>query len=388
MTEENYMERAIELAKRGRGYVNPNPLVGAVIVKDGRIIGEGYHAKYGDLHAERDALKNVTESPEGATIYVTLEPCCHHGKQPPCTDAIIESGIKRVVIGSADPNPVVNGHGVKILRDAGIEVIEGFMKKECDALNPVFMHYITTGRPYVMMKYAMTADGKIAAKTGASRYVSGEESRYEVQKLRHELKGIMVGIGTVLMDDPKLTCRIEGGINPVRIVCDSRLRTPSVSYIAETASEIPTIILSAVRELKTGEITEEDVKTSGSETAIRGERLLQKGVRIFNYPLKDEARVDLHEAMKALGKAGIDGILLEGGGTLNESMLREGLVQEIRMFLSPKIFGGKAKTPVEGIGVEDPKDAQLFTWKDVQIVGKDLMVTAVPQEGDTCLQES
>ena len=376
--EEKYMRRAIELAKLGIGKVNPNPLVGAVIVKDGKIIGEGWHERYGELHAERNALKNTKEDVKGADIYVTLEPCCHTGKQPPCTEAIIESGIKRVIIGSADPNPVVNGGGVKILREAGIEVIEGFLKDECDAINPVFLHYIRKKNPYVLMKFAMTMDGKIAAKTGASRYVSGEESRAEVQRLRNEYKGIMVGIGTVLADDPMLNCRIEGGRNPIRIVCDSRLRIPENSKLVNTAKEIETIVITADQQIKKGEITIDDVKDTDPSREKKLRALLSKGVKILNYPLSGGTQVDLKASLSALGKMGIDGILLEGGGTLNESMLKDELVQEMRIFLAPKVFGGQAKSPVEGIGVNEPSEAQRFIWKDVKKTGDDLMITAVP----------
>ena len=220
------MERAIELAKKAKGFTNPNPLVGAVLVKDGRIIGEGYHECCGKLHAERNAIASLKESARGAEIYVTLEPCCHYGKTPPCTEAIIEQGIGTVIIGSRDPNPKVCGKGAKILREAGITVIEDFMREECDGLNPVFFHYMLENRPYVTMKYAMTADGKIATKCGKSQWISNELSREYVHRMRHESMAIMVGIGTVLADDPMLNVRIEGLKSPIRIICDSRLRIP------------------------------------------------------------------------------------------------------------------------------------------------------------------
>ena len=233
---EQYMRRAIELAKLGAGKVNPNPLVGAVIVKNGQIISEGYHMVYGDLHAERNAFKNLKnpDDAKDAEMYVTLEPCCHHGKQPPCTEAIIEHGISRVYVGSNDSNELVAGKGIQILRDAGIEVVTEFLKDECDAINPVFFHYITTRTPFVLMKYAMTLDGKIATRTGHSQWISGEESRARVQQTRNALKGIMVGIGTILNDDPRLTCRMDGGRNPIRIICDSKLRIPLSSNVVST----------------------------------------------------------------------------------------------------------------------------------------------------------
>ena len=212
MTEHSfYMERAIQLARRGTGFTNPNPLVGAVIVKDHRIIGEGWHARYGDLHAERNALKHCIEDPAGADIYVTLEPCCHHGKQPPCTEALVESGIRRVYIGSRDPNPLVSGKGVAFLREHGIEVFPDFLREKCDQLNPIFFRYITTKMPYTILKYAMTADGKIACAGGASKWVTGEAARNHVQQTRKRVAAICVGIGTVLADDPMLTCRCEIG---------------------------------------------------------------------------------------------------------------------------------------------------------------------------------
>lgn len=243
MNDEAYMRRALELAGMGMGWTNPNPMVGAVIVKEGRIIGEGYHERYGELHAERNALKNCTEDPEGATIYVTLEPCCHHGKTPPCADAIIESRIGKVVVGMLDVNPVVAGNGVKILKDHGIEVVTGVLEEECRRLNRIFIKYITKKLPYVVMKYAMTADGKIATVSGQSKWITGDSSRKNVHRTRHALMGVMVGVGTVMADDPMLDCRLsEGGKNPVRIICDSGLRTPMDSKIVKTASEIRTII--------------------------------------------------------------------------------------------------------------------------------------------------
>ena len=221
-----YMQLALALARKGCGWVAPNPMVGAVIVKDGEIIGQGWHEKCGQPHAERNALASCTKSPRGATMYVTLEPCCHTGRQPPCTDAILEAGIRRVVVGSGDPNPLVAGKGIQILRAHGIEVTENVLREECQRLNEVFFHYIRTKRPFVVMKYAMTLDGKIAAYTGASKWITGEKARNHVQEQRHRYSAIMAGVGTVLADDPLLTCRINGGKNPIRIICDTNLRTP------------------------------------------------------------------------------------------------------------------------------------------------------------------
>ena len=357
--DRRYMKRAIDLAKAGEGWVHPNPLVGAVIVKDGRIIGEGYHRKFGELHAERNAIAALTESAEGATIYVTLEPCCHHGKTPPCTEAIIAQKMSRVVIGSRDPNPLVAGKGAQILRDAGIEVEEDFLREECDALNPVFFHYITTKCPYVIMKYAMTADGKIATKTGASKWITGEEARQEVQRLRHSCMGIMAGIGTVLADDPLLNCRLEDGRHPVRIICDSKLRIPSDSQICRTAGEYDTII--ACGNLDT------------EEQQQKLQQLRQRGIQIIPVPTPD-GQVDLRRLMEILGERGIDSILLEGGGVLNDSALRAGIVNEVRAFIAPKFFGGTAKSPVEGIGVELPDQAVQMHLVNMEMFGEDLML--------------
>lgn len=357
MTDREYMQRAIELAKKGEGYTSPNPLVGAVIVKDGKIIGEGYHAKYGDLHAERNAIKNLTESAEGATIYVTLEPCCHHGKQPPCTEAIIENKIAKVIIGSRDPNPLVSGKGTSFLREHGVEVIEDFMREECDELNPVFFHFITKNLPYVVMKYAMTLDGKIATKTGESKWITGDVARMVVQNMRHKYRGIMVGIGTVLADDPMLNVRIEGKRSPIRIICDSKLRIPLDSQIVKTATEYETIIACA----------------NGDPN--RKTQLTDKGIQIIDVP-SHNGEVDLDNLMKELANRKIDSILLEGGGTLNDSMMRLGLVNEINTFIAPKIFGGNdAKSPVAGIGIDKITDAKYFSLKGMCQIGEDVLLT-------------
>ena len=244
MTEadKRYMALALKLAEQGAGWTSPNPMVGAVIVKDDQIIGQGYHARCGDLHAERAALKNCTADPAGATLYVTLEPCCHQGRQPPCTEAILKAGIARVVVGSPDPNPLVAGKGNRLLREHGVQVEEHVLQAECDRLNRAFLKYISTGRPYVVMKYAMTMDGKIAAHTGASQWVTGEEARQHVQTLRHRHRAIMAGVGTVIADDPRLTCRLPGGRDPIRVVCDTHLRTPLTAQVVTTAGQTPTWI--------------------------------------------------------------------------------------------------------------------------------------------------
>ena len=375
MTDQNYMLQAIQLAKQGEGWTNPNPMVGAVIVKNGRIIGKGYHKKCGELHAERNAIASLTESAEGATIYVTLDPCCHYGKTPPCTEAIIEQKIKRVVIGSRDPNPKVSGKGIKMLQEAGIEVIEDFMREECDRLNPVFFHYITTKTPYVVMKYAMTLDGKIATKTGASKWITGEAARAEVQHMRHRYMGIMAGIGTVIADDPMLNVRVEGWKSPIRILCDSGLRIPLDGQIVKSAGKYRTIVAYADSE----------------NTEAKRKRLHEMGVETICCP-DENNQVDLKKLMKYLGEEGIDSILLEGGGTLNDSALRAGIVQEVQAFIAPKLFGGmNSKTPVEGIGVRFPSEAVKLKCTDICQIGEDIRITCQvcgKEQEESCLQES
>ncbi len=369
--EKLYMQRAIALARKGEGWTNPNPMVGAVIVKNGRIIGEGYHARCGQLHAERNAIASLRESAEGATLYVTLEPCCHYGKTPPCTEAILEQKISCVVIGSRDPNPRVSGKGAAILRQAGVTVVEDFMREECDRLNPVFFHYITTGTPYVVMKYAMTADGKIATRTGASQWITGQEAREEVHRMRHRYMGIMAGIGTVLADDPMLNARIENGRNPIRIICDSHLRIPLESQICQSAKTIPTIVACAC----------EDEKKQAA--------LEDKGIEVWHSP-DAQGEVNLRALVKMLGEREIDSVMLEGGGILNDSALRAGIVQEVVVFLAPKLFGGEeARSPVRGIGVAKPGEAVPLKLQEVRQIGEDLKLTYHTKEVKVnCSQES
>ena len=354
MDDFAYMRQAVALARRGTGWTSPNPLVGAVLVKDGTVIGRGYHARCGGLHAERAALADCTVSPRGATMYVTLEPCCHQGRQPPCTDAILDAGIARVVVGSDDPNPLVAGKGLEILRRGGVEVVTGVLREECDALNPVFFHFIRTKRPYVVMKYAMTMDGKIATRTGASRWITGEAARRRVHRDRHRYTAIMAGVGTVLADDPMLNCRIKGCKNPVRVICDTHLRTPLTSQIVRTAGEIPAILATC------------------AEPALYGP-YLDAGCRVWKLPQRG-GHVDLDALMDRLGAAEIDSVLLEGGGTLNWAALESGIVQRVQAYVAPKLFGGDAKSPVEGQGVALPDQAVALKHTRVIRVGEDILL--------------
>jgi diaminohydroxyphosphoribosylaminopyrimidine deaminase/5-amino-6-(5-phosphoribosylamino)uracil reductase len=351
------MKHAIELAKKGSGRVSPNPLVGAVIVKDNKIVGEGWHHKCGEAHAEVNAFKSAEEAGidvSGADMYVTLEPCSHFGKTPPCANAIVAHGIKRVFVGSSDNNPKVSGKGIKILRDNGIEVIENVLYDECRELNQVFFKYISTQLPYVVLKSAMSLDGKIATSTGSSQWITSEKAREYGHYLRHELKAIMVGVNTVLSDNPALTCRIPNGINPIKIIVDSKLRTP----INARAVSDNCIILTTDKCDKTK-------KTSFEKN----------GVMVIEVDESD-GEVNLNNAMKLLGQRGIDSILLEGGGTLNFSALKQGIVDKYMAFIAPKLIGGRdALTPVEGNGIADVNDALNLEKVSVRQIDKDYLIS-------------
>lgn len=337
--DEKYMKLAIDLAKNGIGRTSPNPIVGAVIVKDNQIIGRGWHEKYGEAHAEVNALANCKISPRDATMYVTLEPCCHFGKQPPCTSKIIESGISHVIIGSFDPNPQVSGKGSQILKESGIKVTQSVLQRECDELNTVFFHYIKTNRPYVILKYAMTADGKIATYTGESKWITGEKARKQVHRDRGRYSAIMVGVGTVLKDNPMLNCRIENGNNPLRVICDTKLRTPFTSNVVKTASEISTLIATA------------------SEDNARWRQYEAYGCKLIKIP-KDGESIDLVELIKALGENKIDSVIVEGGAKLNWSILKASLMNKVQVYVGAKLFGGaNAKTPIAGDGLAFPNES-------------------------------
>lgn len=375
---EEYMRSALDLAKKGMGHTSPNPMVGCVVVKGDHIVTEGYHERYGSFHAERSALTKCGDDLSGAQMYVTLEPCCHHGKTPPCTDIIIERGIGKVYIGSMDPNPKVAGKGAQILREHGIEVETGLLEKECLALNEIFFHYITTGMPYVAMKYAMTLDGKIAAYTGDSKWVTGEEARHHVHELRKQYSAIMVGIGTVLADDPMLNCRIGKGVDPLRVVCDSSLRIPLDCQIVKTAKDIPTIVCYA--------------NAGGQEEKLAA--LQEAGVELFKSSKED--KVDVTAVMKELGSRKIDSVIVEGGGTLHGTVLKSGLVNKIYCYIAPKLIGGRnARTPVEGDGFALMKEALAVGDMEIVKFGKDICISGYvvqqrekKMEADSCLRES
>ena len=352
-----FMQMALGLAEKGRGAVAPNPMVGAIIVKDGRIIGSGYHEKIGEGHAEVNAFRSATEDVAGATIYVTLEPCSHFGKTPPCSDKIIEKKIGRVVIAALDPNPLVSGRGVKKLQAAGIEVVTGVRAEESSRLNEIFMKYIVKKEPFVVMKAAMSLDGKIATRTGESQWITGPAARERVHQLRSALTGIMVGVQTVIMDDPQLTSRIPGGKNPLRIIVDSTLRIPLEAKVLQDQDVAKTLIAT-------------------TEWADRNKAALLEaaGIELLTVPTKD-GRTDLKALMKILGERGIDSILLEGGATLNFAALQAGIVDKVQVYIAPKLIGGEtAKTPVGGEGIEKLSQAFSVIELKASTVGEDILL--------------
>ena len=357
MTEaEQYMQQALDLAKTAMGHTSPNPMVGCVVVKNGKLVASGCHERYGEFHAERNALTRCKEDLTGADLYVTLEPCCHQGKTPPCTDIIIERKIGRVFVGALDPNPKVDGGGIKILREHGIEVITGILEQECLALNEIFFHYITTGLPYVAMKYAMTLDGKIASANGDSKWVTGEKAREHVHFLRKKYSAILAGIDTVLADDPLLNCRTEEGVDPIRVICDSHLRLPMDSRIVKTAGKIRTIAA----------YTDAEEETK--------KKLESTGVELLQISEKN-GHVDLEKLIRTLGEKKIDSILVEGGGNIHGSLLQTGLVNRVYAYIAPKLIGGKnALPPVGGEGIEKMKDAVVLQNQEILHLGADYCI--------------
>ena len=385
------MQDAMLLAQHGEGQVNPNPLVGALIVKNDDIVASGYHTRYGDLHAEREAFKDAESRGidcKGATLYVTLEPCCHEGHQPPCVDAVIEHGISRVVVGMLDPNPLVAGKGLEILRSKGIEVDvfedenedenENCVKaaqelvKQLRMQNRVFLKFITTNQPWITAKWAMTLDGKIATSTGDSKWITNKQSRQRVHMLRKNNMAILCGIGTVIADDPMLNVRLSEetmqrlGIkehevrHPIRIVADRQARIPMESQLVSTAHEYPTIVVYG---------------NSADEEKLQ--QLRDAGVTLWNCNT-------LTELVQRAGAEKIDSILLESGGTLSEALLSEGLIDEVVAFVAPKIIGGKsARTPVEGEGVTLMSEAIELEDQIVETVGSDVMISGLVKK---CLQ--
>lgn len=371
-TSELYMHRAIEVAKSGWGRTNPNPLVGAVIVKNDKVIAEGYHRAIGRPHAEIEAIDHSAEDVRGSTLYVNLEPCSRYGRTPPCVKAIIDSGIKKVVVAMEDPNPQVSGEGIRILREAGIDVVTGILETEAKKLNEIFIKYITLKKPYVIMKMAMTLDGKIATVSGDAKWISGESSRKYVHIIRERVAAIMVGVNTIINDDPLLTARTESGKEKklVKIIIDGKGKISPDCKVIRTASSECVILAttSAIRQPK------EDL-------------LLEKGVQILKLDGQD-GHVDLNMLMDHLYQREIDSILLEGGGQLNAVALKLRLVDKVMTFIAPKIIGGKdAKTPVEGEGIPWMKEAIELRHISIQRFDDDTLIEGYLKGDPYCLRE-
>ncbi|GGD03913.1 riboflavin biosynthesis protein RibD [Thalassobacillus devorans] len=359
--DEQYIKLAIDMAKPTVGQTSPNPAVGAVVVKDNEVVGLGVHIKAGEAHAEVNALKMAGDKAAGATIYVTLEPCSHYGKTPPCAQAIIDAGMKRVVIASSDPNPQVAGRGVKMLENAGIEVVTGVLKEQADHLNTDFFHYIETGTPYVFLKTAMTLDGKIATSSGESKWITGEAARNDGHNYRRRCDAILVGVQTVINDDPKLTTRIEGnGKNPIRIILDNHLRTPLSSQLLQN-DEAPTWIITSSR------VSPHQLKAYRSKGHVEVISLKSPAIKIA-------------EVLSYLGEKEVTSLLVEGGGTIADAFVRAGKINELITYIAPKLLGGKnALTPVEGKGFEQLKQALDLRIQSTEMVGEDIKLTAIPK---------
>ncbi|MGA4500547.1 bifunctional diaminohydroxyphosphoribosylaminopyrimidine deaminase/5-amino-6-(5-phosphoribosylamino)uracil reductase RibD [Bacillus bombysepticus] len=359
LEHELYMKLALENAKAMKGQTTPNPLVGSVIVNDNRIVGVGVHMKAGEPHAEIHAIRMAGEQARGGTIYVTLEPCSHHGRTGPCAEAIVQAGIKKVVVATLDPNPLVSGRGIKILQDAGIEVLVGVCEEESKKMNEVFNKYILTKRPFVTIKSGVTLDGKIATSLSDSKWITSTEARQEVHQIRNENAAILVGANTVQKDNPSLTTRIPNGRNPIRVILDSTLRIPMEANVV-TDREAPTWIF-----------------TTSNHAEEKKKALENAGVKVF--VTSGEKHINLHEMLDVLGQKGVSSLLIEGGGEVNASFIENKLMDKIILYFAPKIIGGRlAPSFVEGTGITKMKDAIEF--KDISFtqIGKDYRFIGYP----------
>lgn len=354
--DEYYMKRALTLAKKGLGKTSPNPMVGAVVVKNGRIVGEDYHRRAGEPHAEVLALEKAGKNAIGADIYITLEPCTHTGRTPPCAPRVIQSGVKRAVIGTVDPNPRVAGSGIKALREAGIEVKVGVMEEECKKLNEAFFHWITTGKPFVILKSAFSLDGKIATRTGESQWISSQESRNFVHKMRASVDAVLVGIGTVLADDPQLTARLKRSVRqPLPIVLDTHLRTPpSARVLAHPRGCV--------------------IVASKSAPLIRRKKLEEAGARILTVSQKN-GELEWKSLLEKLGSLEITSILIEGGARIFSSAIENKIANKALFFIAPMLIGGKrAKSMFEGKGFAKLKNCPRLRDITVKRSGEDIMI--------------
>jgi diaminohydroxyphosphoribosylaminopyrimidine deaminase/5-amino-6-(5-phosphoribosylamino)uracil reductase len=364
--DEQFMREALTLAAQARGRTSPNPMVGSVVVKDGRVVGRGYHVRAGTSHGEVVALEDASEHAQGATLYVTLEPCCYYGRTPPCTKAIIAAGIRRVVAAMRDPNPLVSGKGLEELRQAGIEVKLPVLEAEATALNEVFIKYITTKRPFVLLKVAASLDGKIATVTGESRWITNERSRLLVHQLRDQVDAVMVGINTVLRDDPLLTTRLPGGggRDPMRIIVDSRLRLPCEARVLTASTAACTLIATTAE-------------------APREKRLQLEAAGVKVLVVEGEGPgVPLGPLMEQLGTMQVSSILLEGGGELHSSALRVGIVDKVLYFLAPKLIGGRSAPPaIGGTGFARLEEAVTLERMHVRQLDGDLLIEGYVRRG-------
>ena len=360
MTDDFYMNFALQLAQVAEGQTNPNPVVGAVIVKDQEIVGFGAHLKAGTPHAEVNALQMAGEKAFGSTIYVTLEPCSHYGKTPPCANALVKAGVKRVVVASLDPNPLVAGKGIGILKKAGIEVTTGVLKEKAEQLNKVFFHFIQHEVPYVTLKQAITLDGKLAAKTGDGEAITGIEVQHDVHQEREKNDAILVGIGTILKDNPSLTNRFGyTKKQPIRVILDTNL---SISHDAKVMTE---------------DITPTWIFTGSNVSEERVKSLLQAHVEIISL---SKQTISIEEVLKELGKRKIMNLYVEGGSAINASFLKSGYVNQIITYIAPKIFGDDHAIPMIGdLDITRVKDAYPLEFKKVEMIGKDIKITSVPK---------
>ncbi len=370
--DKKFMLRAMELAALGRGKTNPNPLVGAILVKDGKIVGEGYHRVYGQAHAEVNALQSAGSASQGSELYVTLEPCSHYGKTPPCALAIIRAGVSRVYIGATDPNPLVAGKGIALLREAGIAVQSDLMADEVKRQNETFWHYIQHKTPFVIYKSAASLDGKTATATGESQWISCSQARQLVHQWRAEVMAVLVGVGTALADDPALTARTKQGkvvAEGYRVVMDAFGRTPLTAKLFAQPSKAKTIMVCA---------------TTLSQS--RQAEYEQLGAKVLKVDTKD-GKLSVRQTLAKLGQLGIDALLLEGGANLAASFLQAGAIHKFQLFLAPKLIGGQeARSIFAGAGWQTLQEATDLQIESVTKVGEDLLITAYPKEARGCSQ--
>lgn len=358
--DSKYMKRALTLARKGIGKTAPNPVVGCVIVKNGTVVGEGWHKRAGGPHAEVHALRMAGDAARGADVYVTLEPCSHTGKTPPCCDALINAGVRRVVAGMSDPNPLVNGQGLQALERAGIQTSCGVLEGQCREINRPFIKHVTTGLPYVTFKCAMTLDGKIASVTGDSRWISGEKSRLQVHRMRAVNDAIMVGVDTIIADNPQLTVRHVKGRDPQRIIVDTRLRTPETVGVLEGGAASNTIIATS----EANPLIHRPYIRQGATVIVCEER---------------NGRVSMADLLKKLGGLGIQSILLEGGSRLAGDMLKQALIDEYVIFIAPKIIGSDGFAPFTLLGITSMNNAVRLRFGNVEHSGQDIVIHAYPE---------